>query len=45
LPPKPVQEEILKAVSEKETALNSVENEVKKLKEQRDRVVLDFFGL
>jgi type I restriction-modification system DNA methylase subunit len=44
-PPIPVQEEILKAISEKETALISAENEVKRLKEQRDRVVLDLLNL
>lgn len=45
LPDKPTQEAMLKTISEREKALTSVENEVRKLREQRDRTVLDLLQL
>ena len=45
LPRKTVQEKMLKLVSEKDSALASIEDEIKKLKEQRDQIILDFLRL
>lgn len=44
LPLKNEQEKVLELISEKESALNSVIDQMNDLKKQRDSVIMDFFG-